>query len=486
MINNEKVNSSIVDKFYNNRKEIYLEQPYLYAGFDLVSAIIQTKGTQIPVTTMAVSLNEARKNSFLFYWHGDFISNQTDSTVQGAIMHELLHIAFGHLTTRRPFDPTQKTNNINGKDYPVMELAKLWNIATDMAINQYLRTYLDDKKFIYPEQYNLPPFHNAEFYYEELLKQYKNNPNNMKMDTNTNHDFWNDPQNPDQNPADGSNGDAGECDGEPSDATGNGSPKAGKEDKDAKDGAGSGSEKDDKKDKDGKGAGEKDLKDLNDKVKELADNIRADMNSRTQNPDIAKGKNSEGREPGTGGSNKLRVFNPFVKPKLLPLYIQKMKYRAVNGFDPVISSTRKKPNRRFGYQFPGVKKSYVRKKIIVYVDVSGSIDEELLQIFERHVKAIYKQCDFDIVFFDTSVLNPLIEYKGKKIQHPCGGGTDFEPVIKHWNRMNKKYAAGYIFTDGDASYSTTPLKQKDLNWLVYGNLRNIKHGNKHSMNRSDF
>ena len=67
--------------------------------------------------------------------------------------HEILHLVMTHLTRFKP------------------KYHKIWNIACDMAINQYIQNL--PKSGVSHTQFKLPPEKEAEFYYKELIKKAK-------------------------------------------------------------------------------------------------------------------------------------------------------------------------------------------------------------------------------------------------------------------------------------------------------------------------
>jgi len=102
--------------------------------------------------------------------------------------------------------------------------------------------------------------------------------------------------------------------------------------------------------------------------------------------------------------------------------------------------TRKRPNRRFGYQFPG-KKSVMKAKVGVLADTSGSMDELELGTIAKNLQNINEYAQVILFEVDTCI-HYLWEYspsKFKKILHG-GGGTVFNDVFKLLDnyKSNKK------------------------------------------------
>ena len=185
--------------------------------------------------------------------------------------------------------------------------------------------------------------------------------------------------------------------------------------------------------------------------------------------------------------------------KKVPKWKRSITRVSTHGFDVEEFSTRKRPNRRYGLIFPGRKRYTVDNKILVAVDVSGSISLELYKEFNKHLNHMLKHADFDVLFFNDTLLMKNGDrwywrgdndvWEPKKFLHrykrdmsiPIGGGTNFEPVIQFWNKFRRGYNGLYIFTDGDAYYNTEPSETEKVNWLIYGSGARINHGKKHIM-----
>ncbi len=118
------------------------------------------------------------------------------------------------------------------------------------------------------------------------------------------------------------------------------------------------------------------------------------------------------------------------------------------------TTTRMRPSRRFGYAQMGSKSRYVPGRILVGVDVSGSIADSVLKtfygaicnVFDKSIKYI------DIFQFDTQLKTekPVLFKKRSSIQIQGRGGTSFQPIfdyaIKHQNTSDGLI----IFTHGFA------------------------------------
>ena len=112
------------------------------------------------VPTAGVRVNPQTANFELFY-NPEFFEGLTMKEISGVLKHEFYHILFQHLTTRVP----------DGK------LSKMWNIATDLAINSHLIGELPEGACI-PGGENfedMPAGQTSEWYYEKIKEMQKDN-----------------------------------------------------------------------------------------------------------------------------------------------------------------------------------------------------------------------------------------------------------------------------------------------------------------------
>ncbi len=113
------------------------------------------------ILTAAVQIEKSGKISFLYNKkYFDSLSREERIAV---FIHECLHLINKHFTRQK-------------KDQ------KLWNIATDIAINQYIKNL--PKGALLPDRYVLPMFKSAEYYYDELKNNSNShNPEKVKNDS---------------------------------------------------------------------------------------------------------------------------------------------------------------------------------------------------------------------------------------------------------------------------------------------------------------
>ena len=131
------------------------------------------------------------------------------------------------------------------------------------------------------------------------------------------------------------------------------------------------------------------------------------------------------------------------------------------------SSSVKRINRKYPYVHPGKKRQH-SSNIAVYVDMSGSVSDESLNLLYAELTNLAKRTTFTFFPFDCSVdtKSSFVWKKNKKVEAKRyrSGGTCFHAVTKHAGD-NKKIFDGYIIlTDGYA-----PLPPKNLlrrAWII--------------------
>ena len=129
-------------------------------------------------------------------------------------------------------------------------------------------------------------------------------------------------------------------------------------------------------------------------------------------------------------------------------------------------STRKRPNRRFGYIMPGFKKAYEDTWLVV-IDTSGStwgygLLGQFLNIINQMVE---EGVPIDMMQVDCEVQTEPKPYERRKAQYEFKGlgGTSMEPVMKVVEE--RKYRGVCIATDGEFAAPTKPSHAQVL-WAV--------------------
>lgn len=129
--------------------------------------------------------------------------------------------------------------------------------------------------------------------------------------------------------------------------------------------------------------------------------------------------------------------------------------------------TRMRPNRRTGFLQLGSLRQ-IQARILIAVDCSGSIDEEMLSRFYSLLNRLFCDGDFELelIQFDAQILaietmsqiRPIINVAGR-------GGTNFQPVIDYFLSHTRQYDGLMILTDGEAPPPILPQHHAPLLWV---------------------
>ena len=132
----------------------------------------------------------------------------------------------------------------------------------------------------------------------------------------------------------------------------------------------------------------------------------------------------------------------------------------------------KRPDRRNSSSIYGKQKEY-KPKMILAIDTSGSISDNILNTFMNQIDRISKQtaelrvitCDAKIDIDET-----YQKYRCHKFSEIEGrGGTDYDPVINRVNKQYKSYDGLIYLTDGECPLPTSKPKIPVLWALTYDN-----------------
>ena len=125
---------------------------------------------------------------------------------------------------------------------------------------------------------------------------------------------------------------------------------------------------------------------------------------------------------------------------------------------------RRKENRRYTDN-PGLKVK-MRQHMLLGIDTSGSVSDTELMEFMNEIQHIYK-CGVDVTIIQCDTTIRSIEpYKGRndELKIYGRGGTYFDPVLEYYNENTRKYTSLVYFTDGECYASVKP-KGKVL-WVL--------------------
>jgi predicted metal-dependent peptidase len=427
------------------------------------------ESTSIP--TAGVSFN--KKGNIVLQYNPDFINELSFDEVIGVLKHEMLHIAFLHLTNKRM--PGFKNEDQH----------QLFNIAADLAINFYIEDELPgigvfagtDKggeKFS-----DWPKGKSAEAYLKRIQKEIEDQEDRCPQCGQRLQDG--DDENDDEQEEDGQQGEGGE-----------GREKG--EQEDGQGGQGEG-EQEGEQDEQGEGQGESDQQgqgqeeqqgqggqgqeecdtcgqpkpegggegisreglegegmdvhdwydnELSDEEQQLAEEKMKDALSEAEEEAVAKGWGSvpeeiRGKISASLSGGKVdwkKILRRFVTTKTT---------------DDRFSSV-----RRVNRKYPGIHPGFRRERvptIAVSVDQSGSISDHDLSAVATELNSLAEFVEFEVIPFDTDFSEEDIYTweKGEKfdaIERVRCGGTNLDPATKYVNEEG--YQGHIMFTDMQA------------------------------------
>ena len=347
------------------------------------------KRASFALPTAGVMVNQDTAQFEMLY-NPTFFAGLTDEERRDVLKHEFYHVIFLHVTGRLP-------DGVN---------MKLWNVATDLAINSHLH-HLPKGGLIPGEPdtpfADLPRGKSAEWYLANM---------------------------PDFEKEQGGNGMSG--DGDPSEQSGDesgdgqqGNQGEGKE--------GSGGIPESLDDHSGWGQCSQEIRDM--AGERLKENIR-------KATEEAGRTNSWGSVSSSVRKDIMKMFETKIDWKKLLRYFVKTSQRSNK------SSSIKRVNRRYPYVHPGRKTNRVAR-VAIPVDQSGSVDDAMLSMFFAELNKLSEIAEFVVIPFDTKVDEKLVYTwkKGtkKKAERVMRGGTCFNAPTDYVN--DKGFDGHIILTD---------------------------------------
>jgi predicted metal-dependent peptidase len=129
------------------------------------------------------------------------------------------------------------------------------------------------------------------------------------------------------------------------------------------------------------------------------------------------------------------------------------------------------PNMKLLYRgiyLPSMSSDLLR--VIVAIDTSGSVDEELLSTFLGEVSSMmqqYPNYEIDLITADAKVQSFKTFLPGEPLAYEIsgGGGTDFRPVFEYIDRHIDYPTLLIYFTDGEGTYPKEEVSY-DVLWVM--------------------
>ena len=318
--------------------------------------------------------------------------------VRGILMHEFYHLIYGHVTTRMPEGG----------------MTKLWNVATDLAINTHIPDELPPSGCI-PGRgpfAQLEPELSADAYYKILQ----------------------DDEQASEDDSDGSKDSSGDDEGE-----GQGQGGQGDQDEEQDDNGGSNGGMGDAEPLDdhsgwGEAVGE-----------DAATNQQiAEERLKQMVKDAVQEASTKGWGSVSAGMRKQIVDSIATKvdwKKVLRSFVKASQKSSRR-------STVKRINRRFPYIHAGKRAERVAR-VAISIDQSGSVSDTMLKAFFAELEQLSKYAEFVVVPFDTRVDEDLVytwkKGEKKKWERVMHGGTCFNAPTQYVN--DNKFDGHIVLTD---------------------------------------
>lgn len=371
---------------YNINDHVYrllISEPF----FAHLSRMI-TKNASYAIPTAGVRVNPETAQFEMIY-NPDFFAKLPENQVRGVLIHEFYHLVFGHVTERLP-------ENVD---------KKMWNIATDLAINSLIgKDNLPDFVCM-PEtkQFAEYPHGKASEYYMEMLKKDKQFQKKQQDGEKQNGQG-------EQSPAGGSGG-PHDPNGQLDDHNdwGNGADDSGGPEQAA--------------------------------ANEIAGERLKDM--------MDKAANECSKNNGWGSvSNEVRE-EIMKRLKTKVDWKKVLRYFIGRAQRSDRTNTIRKINKRFPYIHAGRKTNY-SAHIAIAIDQSGSVGDEMLNEFFNELNKLASLATFTVIPFDDRVFESKVYTwkKGEKKswRRELSGGTNFSAPTEYVNK-HPEFDSLLILTD---------------------------------------
>lgn len=341
------------------------------------------------------------------YFNEEFFNKLTDKQKIGLMQHELGHVCLFHLA-----------------HWDLFAEKEIYNIATDMCINQYIEAEYLPPSAILPNSFpelKLPTFKDSQTYYDLLMQANKNGTspnltglvNYMKSggQTVSSHELWDE----------------------------------------WNDGDGEGEEGNE-----GKGSG-----------KNVPSGVRDLIKKQIEHQIKEVYENNLGKNPGNI-PGYLRDLVLGMYKNIPPVLDWKGVIRQFKSFcdKQKIKFTRNKPNKR--YPDSDAITLQQQRRMLVGVDTSGSISNEMLQQFFAQIHHMSKTgVEIDVCEWDSGIQRIYSFSDKKKWQSgevKGGGGTNPYEVVEYLNK-SRNHNAMIMFTDGFIAGSWKN-RSKPILWVI--------------------
>lgn len=137
-----------------------------------------------------------------------------------------------------------------------------------------------------------------------------------------------------------------------------------------------------------------------------------------------------------------------------------------------IRKTKRKQSKRFEEDF-GIRVQEF-SSILLAIDSSASVSDDEIREFMNEIHHMYK-CghDFTLIFADTQMQDPIKYRPNVPLEIKKRGGTDFNPVVDYYLAQKKKYTTLIYLTDGECSPPRANIK--NVLWVLSTRCQDTDH-----------
>jgi len=423
--------------------------------------------TDLPTAGVAF---DPEYDDITLYWNPDFFRSMSDAEVRGVLLHEFYHLIFCHLTNRRK-NP-----------------AKMWNVGTDLAINSIIvnhesKSYALPKGGLIPGVFptgsedrpltkeekaampmatlieSFPHGQSSEWYFNALKEKAEQVQQDMKnkcpvhgpgapqpgkgkkgkgkpQDNSQKSDGGNQPNDSSNNPG---GKDEGQDNGHGDHQHGDGGHQHGNDGRQCT-------------------CGEDWLDSMDDHSgwDNIPEEIKEAVEGRVRG--IVEKAVRKADSQANGWGNVPSSLREDIRKSVSHVVDWRNVLRQFIGSLERGNSTTsmKRINRRYPYIHPGKKRGYAAK-LLIAVDQSGSVSNEMLSLFFGELAALTKRVSVTILPFDYTVADKdMVEWKkgsNPDIKRVRTGGTDFEAPTRFANdpKNRGRWDGMLILTDGECT-----------------------------------
>jgi predicted metal-dependent peptidase len=134
-----------------------------------------------------------------------------------------------------------------------------------------------------------------------------------------------------------------------------------------------------------------------------------------------------------------------------------------NSIKTSVRKTKRKVSKRFELDF-GLK-IQEHSHILIGIDSSASVSDKEIYEFLGEIKHMYKTGhDFTLIFADTQMQDPIKYKPNVKLEIKKRGGTDFNPVVDYYHQHRNRFSTLIYLTDGEAPLPDNPVK--NMLWVL--------------------